>query len=201
MLRPTTRHRIPAALVTLALAGSALCAFGAGAASASSTAAASYCRSQGGTVQYRTPAFGTNNQAGQLGLAGRLGFCRFKSKADGSRVYVSLATLASPKPTLAALAYLEKPPTKNGSPNANPASVYCSQLGGSDSFGGINAAGGGWVLKSDTANPVLEACVFPDLSSIDSWALAYHANGAVRGKDLTKILRYQPTSLPAVFAA
>ena len=51
------------------------------------------------------------------------------------------------------------------------------------------------------SNPVLQACVFPDLSSIDSWALAYHANNVVRGKDLTKIFRSRPTGLPGVFSS
>jgi len=38
---------------------------------------------------------------------------------------------------------------------------------------------------------VLEACIFTDMSSIDSWGLAYHANGIIRGIDLTKVLRYK----------
>ena len=37
---------------------------------------------------------------------------------------------------------------------------------------------------------VLEACIFPDMSSIDSWGLAYHSMGIIRGKDLSKVLRY-----------
>jgi hypothetical protein len=37
---------------------------------------------------------------------------------------------------------------------------------------------------------VLEACIFPDMSTIDSWGLTYHSVGIVRGKDLTKVLRY-----------
>jgi hypothetical protein len=63
-------------------------------------------------------------------------------------------------------------------------------LGGTDLFGGINAAGGGWVLESDPTD-VLEACIFPDLSSIDSWGLAYHSAGIIRGKNLAKVLKYQ----------
>ena len=49
--------------------------------------------------------------------------------------------------------------------------------------------GGGWVLNTDY-NDVLEACIFPDLSSIDSWGLAYHSEGIIRGKDPAKVLRY-----------
>jgi hypothetical protein len=52
----------------------------------------------------------------------------------------------------AALAYYAEV-TYNGNCNGNPASCYCSQLGGSDLFGGINAAGGGWVKKSDPNDP------------------------------------------------
>jgi putative hemolysin len=195
-----------------ALTLTASLAAGAGAAGAASSAgsvkaknaaasAVTYCRAQGGAVQYRTPAYGTNNMENAIGLAGKLGFCRFKSSTDKSMIYVDLTTLSSKKPTLAALAYLEKPAAaSNNAPNANPASLYCTQVGGSDSFGGINAAGGGWVSKTDTSNPTLQACVFPDLSSIDSWGLAYHSTGAVRGKDLTKVLRYRPATLPGVFS-
>ena len=73
----------------------------------------------------------------------------------------------------------------------NPASVYCSQLGGSDLFGGKNAAGGGWVDTSDQTFKTVEACVFPDLSIIDSFGLFYHSNGTIRGIDLSTVLRYE----------
>jgi hypothetical protein len=89
---------------------------------------------------------------------------------------------------LAALAYYAEVQLGSGC-NGNPASCYCTQLGGSDSFGGINAAGGGWVLSTDPTD-VLEACIFPDMSSIDSWGLAYHSAGIIRGKNLANVLRY-----------
>jgi hypothetical protein len=38
----------------------------------------------------------------------------------------------------------------------------------------------------------LEACIFPDMSSIDSWGLAYYSNGDIRGIDLSTVLRYGP---------
>ena len=113
-------------------------------------------------------------------------FCRSK---DGSRIYAELSTLYTEEPSLAALAYYAEV-TYNGNCNGNPASCYCSQLGGSDLFGGINAAGGGWVKKSDPDDPVLEACIFPDMSTIDSWGLFYHSAGIIRGKDLSKVLRF-----------
>ena len=50
----------------------------------------------------------------------------------------------------------------------SPVSCYCSQIGGTDLFGGVNAAGGGWVLVGN-ANDVLDTCIFPDMSSIDSY--------------------------------
>lgn len=161
--------------------------------------AAAYCEQSGGTVQTRTPAYGTNDPATQLLLSGPIRFCKFASSEDGSRIYVDLATLNSTKPTLAALAYLENPPVPTVANGANPASVYCSKLGGTDLFGGVNAAGGGWVFKADRDDPVLEACVFPDRSIIDSWGLTYHANGDIRGADLTPILRYKSQNPPRVF--
>jgi putative hemolysin len=198
------RRRLVAAVASLtALAGLAVIAGGAHAANAKHTKVitpATYCSLHGGTVQYRTPAYNTNGST-PIVLSGRFGVCMFQSKANGSRVYVDLNTIAATRPTLAALAYLEKPAmASGGAPSANPASLYCTRLGGTDSFGGVNAAGGGWLLKSDTKNPTLQACVFPDQSMIDSWALAYHATGAVRGTDLTNVFKYQSATPPSVFS-
>ncbi|HEY1960936.1 MAG TPA: hypothetical protein VGG69_00840 [Rhizomicrobium sp.] len=148
--------------------------------------AAAYCVEQGGGVQTRLPEFNTNGGT-PLVLSGRAYFCQFTSKKDGSQINILLRTLYSRKPSLAALAYYAKVPL-GGSCTGNPASCYCTLLGGSDLFGGVNLSGGGWVLKSDP-NDVLEACIFPDLSSIDSWGLAYHSAGIVRGKNLAKVLR------------
>jgi hypothetical protein len=50
--------------------------------------------------------------------------------------------------------------------------------------------GGGWVQKSDPIDTVLEACIFPDMSSVDSWGLTYHSFGIVRGKNLEKVFKY-----------
>jgi hypothetical protein len=61
-------------------------------------------------------------------------------------------------------------------------------LGGTDLFGGINPNGGGWVQLSD---PVLEACIFPDMSTIDSWGLTYHQASIVRGKNLNGVLGFK----------
>jgi putative hemolysin len=148
--------------------------------------AAAYCVTNGGTVQERLPYFGTNG-SNPLRLAGERAFCQFTSKKDGSHINLLLDTLYSEKPNLAALAYYAKVPLGSGC-NGNPASCYCTQLGGTDLFGGINFNGGGWVLKTDSTD-VLDACIFPDLSSIDSWGLAYHSAGIVRGENLAKVLR------------
>jgi hypothetical protein len=152
--------------------------------------AADYCVSKGGEVQVRVPYFNTNDDpASWFRLAGSRSFCKFTLKKDGSRIHVLLSTLYSEKPTLAALAYYAEVPY-NGICNGNPGSCYCSQLGGTDLFGGINMNGGGWVLKTDPVDTVLEACIMPDMSVIDSWGLTYHQAGIIRGKNLEKVLKY-----------
>ncbi len=154
--------------------------------------AADYCVKNGGEVDNREPYFNTNGDPQSwFRLAGARQFCKFTSKKrnDGSRIFVELSTLYTDQPTLAALAYYAE--VQGGSCNGNPASCYCSLLGGSDLFGGINASGGGWVKKSDPVDTVLEACIFPDMSTIDSWGLFYHSAGIVRGKNLSNVLRYK----------
>ena len=159
------------------------------AAEADLSAAAAYCVAKGGEVEHRAPYFNTNaDPSSWLRLSGERNFCQFTSRKDGSRIHVLLSTLYTEKPSLAALAYYAKVPLGEGC-HGNPASCYCSQLGGTDLFGGINMNGGGWVLKG-AIDEALEACIFPDMSSIDSWGLAYHSANIVRGKNLSKVLRY-----------
>ena len=148
---------------------------------------ATYCAKKGGVVQTRIPAYGTNG-GNPLILSGHANFCQFTSQDDGSQISLLISTLKAPQPTLAALAYYAQ--VQPGDCNGNPASCYCTLLGGSDLFGGINAAGGGWVLDSDP-DDVLETCIFPDLSSIDSWGILYHSQGIIRGQDLSTVLRYK----------
>lgn len=183
--------------IRLALAVAAAGLFTANAAIAGTNAtkepnAAAYCTAKGGVVQARLPAYDTNS-GNPLILAGQRQFCQFTSKKDGSQIYVLVSTLATRKPSLAALAYYAK--VKMNTCNGNPASCYCSQLGGSDLFGGATGAGGGWVLNTNY-NDVLEACIFPDMSSIDSWGLAYHSAGIIRGKNLKRVLRYKDPYAP-----
>ena len=153
--------------------------------------AENYCLNHGGELDIREPYFNTNdNEQNWFSLSGDRLFCKFTSKKDGSRIFVLLSTLYTKKPTLAALAYYAEVPYDGSSCHGNPASCYCSQLGGTDLFGGINLNGGGWVRKSDPVDTVLEACIFPDMSTIDSWGLTYHQASIIRGKDLAKVLRY-----------
>ena len=158
---------------------------------ATTSAAGEYCVKKGGEVDIRIPYFNTNDDNTQnwLQLSGQRAFCKFTSKADGSRIHVLLSTLYSKQPSLAALAYYSKTPYAGGC-NGNPASCYCTQLGGSDLFGGINFNGGGWVQMSDPVDTVLEACIFPDMSTIDSWGLTYHQASIIRGKNLKGVLRF-----------
>ena len=148
---------------------------------------AAYCASAGGIVQLRKPYYGTNGGTA-LKLSGDHDFCRY-TKSDGSSISVLLGTLTTTQPTLAALAYYAQIAFNGSTCQGSPGSCYCSQLGGTDLFGGISAAGGGWVLKTDKTD-VLDACIFPDLSSIDAYGLFYHSAGIIRGKDLAKVLEY-----------
>lgn len=157
------------------------------AAAPAQTAAAAYCKQTGGEVELRRPVYGSNS-SNLLFLAGQKAFCQYTSKKDGSRIHILLETLYTTKPSLAALAYILKPTV--GSCSGNPASCYCTLLGGSDQFGGTSGAGGGWYNKNGI-DQTLEACIFPDMSSIDSWGLTYHAEGIVRGINLQKVMRYK----------
>jgi putative hemolysin len=164
-------------------------------ASPQATAAADYCIQNGGTVETRYPFYGTNG-SNPLQLAGSLQVCVFTA-ADQSQILVALDTLYTDQPTLAASAYLAKVPLVSKQPSGNPSSFYCTQLGGTDAFGGVNASGGGWA-KAD-ASDAIAFCVFPDLSVIDSWGLTYHSEGTIRGADLTDLLRYKPLQAQKVF--
>jgi hypothetical protein len=145
-----------------------------------------YCTQTGGAVVLRTPEYGTNGGTA-LVLANPRTFCEYTAH-DGSQIDVLGSTLVTTQPTLAALAYYAK--VKPGSCQGSPGSCYCSLLGGTDLFGGINAAGGGWVNPNVT-DQVLDACMFPDGSSIDSYGLFYHSAGIIRGENLAKVLRYK----------
>ncbi|MBI4673171.1 MAG: protease inhibitor I42 family protein [Chloroflexi bacterium] len=169
--------------------------------------AAPYCLSKGGKVTQRYPTYNTNAPQDQwLRLAGLRYFCTFLAEPDSSgfqsQISIALDTLYTKQPTLAVLAYLE-PVALPPFTGANPATLYCQKLGGTDIWGGEdNAAGGGWVTDAPDSKDnfqVVGMCMFPDGSAIDSWGLTYKANGVVRGTDLSKVVRYQPAQLPNVF--
>jgi hypothetical protein len=152
------------------------------------TLAAQYCVQTKGVVEKRVAVYGSNG-SNPLTLSSVKRFCQYtKGKgSSSSRIHILLSTLYTTKPTLAALAYILKPPS--GSCQGNPASCYCAfVLGGAEI--GQSGAGGGWYKKS-SIDQTLEACVFPDVSSIDSWGLLYHTDGVIRGIDLTKVMRYK----------
>jgi putative hemolysin len=144
-----------------------------------------YCSKTGGKVLKMEPAYGTNGN-NPLHLSGSQHYCDYTAN-DGSEIFLLTTTLFTAQPTLAALAYYAQ--VQPGSCQGNPASCYCTLLGGSDQFGGTAGNGGGWLTQSRPGF-VLEACIFPDMSTIDSWGLFYHSANIIRGKDLSKILRY-----------
>jgi putative hemolysin len=147
-----------------------------------------YCTSTGGLVEVRHAVYGTNGPPQDwLPLAAVEGFCQYTSADDGSRIHVSLLTLYTGQPTLAALAYYAQP-QYNGTCQGNPASCYCSQIGGAE-IGATALAGGAWVTQGGI-DDLLEACIFPDNSTIDSWGLLYHSVGDIRGTDLSNVLKY-----------
>lgn len=148
----------------------------------------SHCTATGGAVVVRTPAYGTNDGNPEF-LAHPKSWCEYTAH-DGSTISLLLGTLNTAKPTLAAAAYYAEVPYNGSNCQGSPGSCYCSQLGGTDLFGGINAAGGGWVSNANP-NDVLDACIFPDLSSIDAYGLFYHSANIIRGKDLSRVLRYK----------
>ena len=147
-----------------------------------------YCARSGGAIQTRIPEYGTNG-ANPLALAHPREFCQYVSPDGSTQISVLLATLVAQQPTLAALAYYARVHVDLHTCQGGPGSCYCSDVGGTDAFGGISAAGGGWVLDSNV-NDVLDVCVFPDASAIDAYGLFYHAYGIVRGHSLDHKFRY-----------
>lgn len=157
------------------------------------TRAAAYCGSTGGVVELRKPMINTNANSSDdfAPLAGKHPFCAYTSADDGSMILVSLTTLYSTTPSEAALAYVNPVPYDGKNCFGNPAACYCTQIGGAGNMAAAtNSDAGGWVLKGSVYETVA-SCTFSDGSMIDQWGLTYHANGIVRGKDLTTLLRMQ----------
>ena len=158
--------------------------------------AAEWCTSHGGTVIERYPASNVSSES-PAALGQPVPFCELTggegADPSDSHISVRLETLASEEPSMAATAYLSKPAMPESGGSANPASVYCADLGGVE-IGGVLAPDGGWVNSADVSDNV-QMCVFPDLSIIDSWGLAYHMMGTIRGANLETVFRAKvPTS-------
>jgi putative hemolysin len=149
-----------------------------------------WCARHGGKVVARYPARNVSSGS-PVALSHAVRFCEFTG-GDGadppdSRISVRMTTLAASELSMAASAYLTKPAMPESGGSANPASVYCASLGGAE-IGGVLAPDGGWV-NTIHADDVVQMCVFPDLSIIDSWGLAYHTMGTIRGANLGPLFR------------
>ena len=190
------RHRILAAIALALAIAPPFFAPNAHAQEEGDPAAAEWCASHNGTVVDRYPASNASSDA-PVAMGPPVRFCEFTGgegadPAD-SHISIRLITLASDQPTMAATAYLTKPEMAESGGSANPASVYCADLGGAE-IGGVLAPSGGWVNVTDATDILDGLCVFPDLSIIDSWGLAYHTMGTIRGADLEPLFRWKPES-------
>lgn len=172
---------LPSHRSAFALAALALCAT-----SSRAATPASYCTATGGAATTLRAYSGTNNAPRNwVAYGGVVQACIYTAD-DGSQITLWDSTLASPAPTMAALAYYAQVPYAGGGPG-NPSTYYCEQLKGAWQVGnGID--GGGWAAAKG-AN-VYGMCVFADGSAIDAWGLMYHSVGTVRGVDLASVLRF-----------
>ncbi|MFG2225123.1 hypothetical protein [Streptomyces sp. NPDC048644] len=142
---------------------------------------AQWCTSQGGEPATYVPWVGQQGQA--LPLGGERAFCRWVAK-DKSEMVIAADTLSAGKPTLAALAYVNKPKPQGGG-TGQPAHDYCTQLGGTWKYSDKPDVGG-WAEKGAGNKNLHDPCMFADGSAISAWGLLYHTNGIIRGADLTK---------------
>ena len=146
-----------------------------------------FCTIQGGTVADYVLYNGNPPDFQPVGvqISKAMPTCSFPNE-EGSNVYaVPLHTLVSVEPTLAVLAFQARVlyAPLDASASANPASTYCTQLGGAgaadtpSSYLPIpTAQAGWWTLQPDgTWYGVSDFCTFPDGSAVDTWTLFYHA--------------------------
>lgn len=189
-----TVSRRTALRLSLASAGTAVAPLAARAAAASGNPAA-FCTAAGGTVVERTAQQHPNDPSALL--ASTADFCELTGGQGAnpatSVIAIDAASLAADGPTLATLAYrarkpmpaISQPVNAEGTPMAmpNPASLYCQLAGGTE-----------WAWFAKDAAPdrqTVTMCVFPDRSAIDSWGLAYHGTGTIRGADLEAVMGWQ----------
>ncbi|MGK5549254.1 hypothetical protein ACSNOH_31685 [Streptomyces sp. URMC 127] len=148
---------------------------------------ARWCADQGGRSAIYHPYFDAGRRLTPLG--GERQLCEFTAQ-DTSRITVATDTLAAELPTLAALAYVRKPPLPEH-PQGNPSAAYCAAIGGTTQFGNHKSDTGGWIKAGDPVDRdhLRNMCLFADGSALDAWGLTYHTNGVIRGADLTKKFR------------
>lgn len=151
------------------------------------TTPASWCAGQGGDAAVYRPFYDAGGKLTPLG--GQRELCSFEA-GDHSRIAVATDTLAADLPTLAALAYVRKPPLP-GHSQGNPSAAYCAAIGGTTQFGNRKSDTGGWIKDGEPVDGdhLHTLCVFADGSALDAWGLTYHTNGVIRGADLTKKFR------------
>ena len=73
----------------------------------------------------------------------RASICEYASKDGNTHIDVLLSTLVTTKPSLAALAYYAKVKVNLRKCRGGPGSCYCSDVGGTDEFGGVKSLGRG----------------------------------------------------------
>ncbi|WP_214107566.1 DUF333 domain-containing protein [Acrocarpospora catenulata] len=138
--------------------------------------AADWCRKQGGIVHDYQP----RNPEAPMTVKP---MCVFTAR-DGSRVLIGTETLSAAHATLAAVAYVNRPPMPATRGGGSPATAYCEGLGGKvDQYG--------WTTAAEPSAPPVGLCVFSDDSAIDEWGLAQHADKTTHGLDLTGKFRYR----------
>jgi putative hemolysin len=115
-----------------------------------------------------------------------------------SRISIDVESFAATEPTMAVLTYLTTPPMPTSTTSANPASLYCTHLGGME-LGATTGRGGGWITDARAMTRRAGSLHLPDGSMIDSWGITYHTDGAIRGADLKPLLAYQASEPPIIF--
>ena len=146
------------------------------------------CTKQGGKVQDYVLYKGKAPNG--IPMASPMQVCSFPNKAvaaagtvvnNDDAHLVSLDTLISTKPNLAALFFQARIPPAAGMPAArngsNLSKLYCNQLGGTTAMDIPYAKLGWWNKKSDGSwRGSFDFCTFPDGSAISPSTLFLHAN-------------------------
>jgi len=157
-----------------------------------------FCKSQGGSV-WKLSLWNSNLPPSGVKIGSTVDACSIPNESKSNVYVVPLKTLGSIEPTLAVLAFNSRQkyaPPNGTSPSANPADIYCRQLGGVTSvdltFSSARQylprpkeAMGWWAQGRDnTWTETGDLCMFPDGSSMDEWTLAYHAFTKTNGNHI-----------------